>query len=517
MKHDNLINENRNEYQKENISDNLLATNFNNNNDTSNSKPKIYNDEYLEQNFSNENSYEKKFLDLNMIKTSELKESLLGYFSNSSTKNSNKSQIKNNFLLNDLNSNNKNNLTNYNNNNNNNKEHISKTLNFDLENQLCTNHIQAENIKNEIFDNKIKNKNKQENYKINENAHVNQAQKLDKKPSLSEPDFVMNEMFDFSGPLNLIALKKNFLIMQTKLKFYFYKLQGFIYILFGCFLGTFVNFFYKYATQNEVNAITLLLYRGINLTLFSAFYLYLYFPVLKSQFDKTQIRSLISRALMNSIGMCLVLTSLNYIRLNTLELLLRTGNLMSVFLGYYLINEIVTRWDLLSLFGTFVGIIFILKPHFIFGEANEPHYHAGDSPFGIFLAVTCAFIIAVANILTKKLLSFFNEIYLILVMGISSIFFGIFLTMINNLEFGIGIFFVFYIFFVSIVEFFAVYYTFKSFKYESVTKLSPFFNSRIVFSVGITYVYFGQIDVYDLFGSSIILAIYIYSSYMKMK
>jgi len=310
-------------------------------------------------------------------------------------------------------------------------------------------------------------------------------------------------------------MKTKIIFEKKDFYFYFNKLQGYIYILFGSFLATIVNFLFKFGAQDDVNTIILIFFRGIFLTFFSVIYLCLDFNYLRNQFNKTQIKSLLIRALMNSIGIILILISVNHLRLNTLELLLRTGNLMSVFVGYYLINEVITKWDLLSLFGTFFGIVFILKPAFLFGDSLKNNSHS-DSLFGILLATSCAFIIAIANVLSKQLLKFFHEIYLLLVMGVSSIILGFGISLILKFNFSLRFQVLIYYFCVTLIEFFALYFTLKSFKYESVTKISPFFNSRIVYAVVITYIFYGQIDFFDLIGSIIILSIYIYSSYKKL-
>ncbi len=303
--------------------------------------------------------------------------------------------------------------------------------------------------------------------------------------------------------------EENLKSVKKKFDFCFEKINGYIYLLFACLLGTIVNFLHKYATQNNISFITLLIYRGIFLTIFCCLFLYVYFKELKEYFDKKEINSLLIRGLVNSIAKCCILSSLNHIRLNTLELLLRTGNIMSVFLGYFLINEIVTKWDIFNLIATFFGIIFILKPNFIFGSLNISNSNSVDKPFGIFLACTCAFIVAIMNILTKKLLKNFHEVYIVLIMGISSTILGIILNEIYSLEYSVTPFFFIYILFVSILEFYSLYYTFKAIKYETITKLSPYFNSRIVFSVIITYIFHRQIDIYDLIGSIIIVILYI--------
>lgn len=371
------------------------------------------------------------------------------------------------------------------------------------------------------------------NPKINEFSNLKVNNKLKNNLLFFEENYPLNKFITSKSKIlsngecqcdfeNYNNSKQNFLGNRKKIEiekdniwFYFYKLRGYIYILFGCFLATIVNFLSKFATMKDLNPITLLFYRGIFLAIYSIIYLFLNFNELKNQFVKDQYKSLLIRGLMNSVGVGLVLISLNYLRLNTLELLLRTGNLMSVFVGYYFLNEVVTKWDLLSLFGTFFGIIFILKPNFIFGNQLENNSHS-DSFFGIILAITCAFIIAIANVLSKQLLTYFHEIYLLIAMAFCSIILGIILLLILKLSFSIEFFFLIYVSFVTVIDFFALYYTLKSLKYESVTKISPFFNSRIVFSVIITYLYYGQIDFYDLLGSTIILSIYIYSSYKKI-
>ncbi len=219
---------------------------------------------------------------------------------------------------------------------------------------------------------------------------------------------------------------------------------------------------------------------------------------------------------MNSIGWGLTIASISHIRFTTLELILRSGNIMSVFLGYYLINEVVTKWDIFSLIGTFFAMILILKPKFIFGFDDTNNLHQEDKPIGIILAFSCAIVIAVANVLTKKLTDFFHPVYIILVIGFSSIIFGIISIQISNLSYQIEYSFFIYIVLASLIEFFSYYFIFKSFECESVTKLSPFFNSRIVFAVLLTFFLYGKIDILDSVGTMTIISIYTFSWYKKL-
>jgi len=254
-------------------------------------------------------------------------------------------------------------------------------------------------------------------------------------------------------------------------------------------------------------------YKGFSFCIYSGLVIFFNIDSL-NKFDANNLKFLALRTLLSGFGMLFVILSLQSIRVNTCELILRTGNLMSVFMGYLILNEIVTIYDLYGLLSTLLGVVLILKPSFIFKDKGS----AGDDKLiGVLFSFTTAFIISLNIVITKKVLHRFEEIFVLFFMGLMSCFIGIISIQIENINISINLNDLLKIMTLNIVEFCGMYLTFLALKYESVTKLAPFANSRILFSVFIVYITNGPLDFFDLFGVLIILITYIYISYHKIK
>ena len=61
---------------------------------------------------------------------------------------------------------------------------------------------------------------------------------------------------------------------KKKISNYFLILRGYIYLLLGCFLSTIVNFLFQHATRNKIDSTIIVFYRGINLCIFTSFYIF---------------------------------------------------------------------------------------------------------------------------------------------------------------------------------------------------------------------------------------------------
>jgi drug/metabolite transporter (DMT)-like permease len=176
--------------------------------------------------------------------------------------------------------------------------------------------------------------------------------------------------------------------------------KGYLYILFGYLLTTISSFLFKHFTNEKgIEPVTLICFRGSFFCIFSGIYILLYFDNLK-KFSTRHVGSLVIRSSINGLGMLLIVYALKYIRVSTLELILRTGNSsLSLIIGYFLLGEKVTIFDVYGLLSSLVGVVLILKPDFIFGTT-----HAGDDQFlGIVYAFICAFFGSWALVITKKL------------------------------------------------------------------------------------------------------------------
>jgi drug/metabolite transporter (DMT)-like permease len=290
-------------------------------------------------------------------------------------------------------------------------------------------------------------------------------------------------------------------------------IQGYLYNLLGNFLSCVAFFIFKHYTNTKgIPPETLMAYRGCFFCIYSGIYILLDFKNLQ-KFDITYIKTLLFRSSVNGVGMMLVIYALKNLRVSTCELILRFGNVMSVFMGYLILNEKVTIYDIYGLISTGIGVILILKPVFIFGQQTQ-----GEDKFiGALLAFVCAFLISWGVVITKKLLEKFDMIFTIFCMGLIGCFVSITFAQFRGIDISIDLENLIGVASTIMIEFCAVMLNFKSLKYEPVVKLAPFYNSRIIYSVIMVYILTGDIDFLDIFGVSLIVITYIYISVQKIK
>lgn len=290
-------------------------------------------------------------------------------------------------------------------------------------------------------------------------------------------------------------------------------IQGYLYNLLGNFLSCIAFFIFKhYSKTKNIAPETLMAYRGFFFCIYSGIYILIFFKGLH-KFDITYIRRLLLRSSINAVGMTINIYALNNLRVSTCELILRFGNVMSVFMGYFILDEKVTKYDMFGLMSTCIGVVLILKPVFIFGENTQ-----GEDKFiGALFAFISAFLISWGVIITKKLLDQFEMIYTIFCIGLVGCVLSIILTQIRGIDIHLNLENFLGVGGTIMIEFWAVMLNFYSLKFEPVVKLAPFYNSRIIFSVIIVYLLTGDIDFLDILGVSLIVMTYIYISVQKFK
>lgn len=295
----------------------------------------------------------------------------------------------------------------------------------------------------------------------------------------------------------------------------YFKLKAYLILMLGLLLQSLFGLLTKTILTTNIHPFTILSYRGIAFCLYSIIFIFYENKQNNLKFNLKHLNSLIVRGFVNGIGMTGIIFCVPYVRLSTLELILRTGNMTSPFLSYLFIGEVVTMFDIYALSATFIGVVFILRPSIIFGKNS---FIDGDTELGIVIALCVAMIIAVGMVLSKKLLNHFNEVFLLFFMGLFSILFGIIgCSLINqNIKLNVSLYIIVQIFLVCSLEFWGAWLVFKAISLETITKLSPFYNSKIIYAVYFTYYTTGNITFLDLLGAGIIISCYGYISYLKM-
>jgi drug/metabolite transporter (DMT)-like permease len=300
-----------------------------------------------------------------------------------------------------------------------------------------------------------------------------------------------------------MAFRQN---IQTSLPYF--------YLLFGLFFQTANKFIHKYMISKDVHPFTITAYRGMIYCSISIIFISFEFNKKDNKFDPKRIHQLLFRGLLNGAGIMGGIFSISLIRLSTLELLLRTGNIMTLFMGYLFLNEQISKYDIFGFMSTLLGVILIIRPSIFFGRSNEEDL---DKPLGIIIVLGMTFIVAVGQVTSKSLLKRFNEIYLIFAMGLLNLLMAIIGANIFNvplyqpwslLPFNI---------LTSCMEYTGTYFCFKALSIESIAKLSPFYNAKIIYSVVLTYFIYNDITFLDVLGTGIIISTYAYLSYKKFE
>jgi drug/metabolite transporter (DMT)-like permease len=311
----------------------------------------------------------------------------------------------------------------------------------------------------------------------------------------------------------LLTLSKNTEFKKSEIFIKIRSIQGYLYNLLGNLMSCIAFFIFKHYTNTRgVPAETLMSFRGGFISIYALIYILIDFKNL-NKFDINYMKPLILRSSVNAVGMMIVIYALQNLRVSTCELILRVGNVMSVFMGYFILNEKVTIYDIYGLISTSIGVILILKPVFIFGEGPP-----GEDKFiGVVLAFICAFLISFGVVITKKVLEKIHLIYTIFSMGVVGCLFSIMFGQYKGVNISVEFSDLVGIALTIFIEFCAILLNFTSLQYEPIVKLAPFYNSRIIYAVILVYFISGNIDFLDIFGVILIVATYVYISIQKIK
>jgi drug/metabolite transporter (DMT)-like permease len=299
---------------------------------------------------------------------------------------------------------------------------------------------------------------------------------------------------------------------MEKVKETIWELRAYIYVLFGLLCQTLVYAYWQTLVEKHIDEFAISSYRGTFYCIFGMVDLIRNYHKPHYKSDTSQLPTLLFRGMVNGVGITLILFCVGLVRLSTMELLLRTGNIMSTFLSYCFLKEVITRYDIYGLFTTFFGVILIIRPAFLFGSSENK----SDSIEGIIITSGCTLLVALGQLASKKLMNFYNEFHLIFVMGFSNLLVGMMGSVITNKPVYLPLDIVVRLFFCTLLEYIGNYYIFKAYSLESVVKLSPFFNAKIVFAVILTYIISRDISFWDVLGSIIIISSYVYLSLMKI-
>jgi drug/metabolite transporter (DMT)-like permease len=293
-----------------------------------------------------------------------------------------------------------------------------------------------------------------------------------------------------------------------------YQLRGYIYILFGLFLQTLIYFIWKFMAEKDVSPFAIGAYRGLFICLFSLIAILRSLQSTSHKFRISKLSTLLFRGMISGVGVTGIIFCVGLVRLSTMELLLRTGNIMCVFLGYFFMHESISKYDIYGIFSTFAGVILIIRPNFIF-EHNIDEVE--DSTVGILITLCLAFLIALGQISSKALMEYFNEFYLIFSMGLCNILISVVGSNIMNVSTYLSWDLVGISLFSALLDFFGFYFVFKSLQIEPIVKLSPYYNSKVVYAVVLSYFLYSDICFWDILGTLIIVSTYIYLSFKNLK
>ena len=261
------------------------------------------------------------------------------------------------------------------------------------------------------------------------------------------------------------------------------KLAGILCTLVSCILYMVNNFLVKYSCNvMHYYVIDVLLIRGLSNIVFTIIGMRVEnqsrFQLVESDFHFIKIRLLliIPTSFLFSIGVL-------YISVSLATVVYYTTPLVTILMASYSLNEKTHIYDIIAAFFSFLGLIVVTKPPFLFGSQEN---YTMSFYLAILGFLVCSVSNAYANIMCRKIKSKINFMVL-------TYYYGITFTMVNSVvlfvlprskeyivDFGYKD--VLFCIFIAAVQFIGSYFQYISFKYDEAGRVTIFTYCQVLFT-----------------------------------
>jgi len=277
---------------------------------------------------------------------------------------------------------------------------------------------------------------------------------------------------------------------------------GYIYALLSHLFFVSGHYFIQKASKH-LNSVQVLYLIGIQLTTYN--YVTLVTKKLSPYSPKPQTTKMLwLRGICGFIGGCFLLSGLPLVPLSEAVVLQMTTPAFTGILAIFLLSEVYDTRLLLTTLFSFIGVMLISKPDFIFGTRAAPingEKSYDKKSLGIILLLITSVIASFAQIIIKKLGNMSNPCTTALYLGIVGVFGAPILQIINGVR-DIYLEDIFHLMIVGVLRYASHYFLNKSYAHGEAGKISLMFYSQVPFAYIIDLIFVGlRPDFYSVLGS----------------
>ena len=285
------------------------------------------------------------------------------------------------------------------------------------------------------------------------------------------------------------------------------KLAGITYSIISCIFYVANNFLFKYACNTRLYyPFDVLFIRGIVSGTLSKASMY---ASHHSEYALTnnEFRFIYVRVVLLSFVSLAFSLGVLYIPISLATVVYYTSPIITIFMASYMVNEKTHIYDIIAAFLSFLGLIIIVKPPFMFGKQEQ---HSLSFFIAILAFIMCSIINAYTNIMCRKIKSKISFFIITYYYGqVMAIILGIILFIrqrnielkadftLNDAIFCIGI---------AVVQFAGSFFQYISFKYEEAGRLGIVTYIQVLFTYIVEIVLFKMVpDRYTILGAGLIV------------
>jgi len=274
---------------------------------------------------------------------------------------------------------------------------------------------------------------------------------------------------------------------------------GYIYALLSHLFFVSGHYFIQKASKH-LNAVQVLYLIGIQLTTYN--YFTLVAKKLSPYSPKPHTTKMLwLRGICGFIGGCFLLSGLPLVPLSEAVVLQMTTPAFTGILAVFLLSEVYDMRLLFTTLFSFIGVMLISKPDFIFGGSGSSGKAYDQKSLGIILLLITSVIASFAQIIIKKLGDLSNPCTTALYLGIAGVFGAPILQIMSGVN-QIYLEDILHLAIVGVLRYASHYFLNKSYAYGEAGKISLMFYSQVPFAYIIDLIFVGtRPDFYSVIGS----------------
>ncbi|KAL4441178.1 hypothetical protein ABPG74_002128 [Tetrahymena malaccensis] len=223
-----------------------------------------------------------------------------------------------------------------------------------------------------------------------------------------------------------------------------------------------------------------------------------------------ELKLMIVRGVVGGIAMLLVFESFKLLNLSDAIVVTNTNPIWTTFLASIFLGENLSKKSVIFCFISFIGIVLIIKPAFIFGEASQQHQiESRNQVLGVLIALVGAICISFIQIVVSKMqkqMKLNNAQVLMYSYFFSCIISGIAQLETPNNEFQATSKYLCLISIIALLGFIAQLFFSRSFTLEKASIISPLQYTEVILSFMIDIFFFNeQIFLVNVIGSLLVV------------